>query len=351
MSSHRDRSWNLEPQVRQMVPTRTPRPRRRRGWVFRIGGLVLLLGFSALLGAGRIPMPSLDSLNPGLSGAGPTATAPTTAQFIPPSSAAEVSSTALADTADFALGLGSEGRLAPTPSGDAAPAVQEATEPAATEAPAATEPAVIGATETATANATTAGVVVATEAPAEQAAEAEATAATEAPAATAETAATATPETSGEPLQLTVDQASRGATLPEYGLAPPNEGEWLVVMLELANQSEDDLELMLEDFVLTADGTELAVDRRSTVVASILRLPGAPDSLTSTIRVEPGEPLTLPLVFQVPVEATELTLRYGQIELDLSSYLAAESASTLTRTRGYLSGPWQAFPFTAPATE
>lgn len=333
VSSHRDRSWNLEPQVRQMMPSRTPR--RRRGWVFRIGGLVVLLAFSALLGADRIPLPSIDSLNFDPSGAGPTATAPSTAQFVPPTTTAGETSTELADTADFALGIGSEGRLVPTPTGNNAPAAQDATEPAATEAPpategpAATEPAVIGATEPA-AEPTEAPEDTATEEPAttEEPAAAEPTATTEAPAATTETAATATPAESAGPLQLTVAQANRGATLPEYGLTPPNEGEWLVVMLELTNQTDENVELTLEDFVLTVDGTDLAVDRRSTVVATILRLPGAPDSLTDTVRVEPDEPLTLPLVFQVPVEATDLTLRYGDVELNLSSDLAVNGAST-----------------------
>lgn len=289
----RDRAWNLEPAhqpIHQLLPRGT---RRRRGWIFRLGGLVVLLGFSALLGADRIPLPASIRPGPTAPTVVATATVGPVAQFIQPTAAAGISSTVTAGSTAFALGLGSQGEPPPTPS---AAAVQAATEPPATAAPAATEPPTTAApapTEPAT-------VVPATEQPAVAA-----TPGTPAPEA-------ASPAATPDPLTETVEQARRGATLPEYGLTAPDAGEWLVVTLLVTNQSEAEAELAMTDYVLVADGAEITVDTRSTVVASILRLQAAPDAIDSIVSLDPGESVTLPLVYAVPAEATDLSLRDGE---------------------------------------
>ena len=277
----RDRAWNLEPahqSIHQLLPRGT---RRRRNWIFRLGGLVVLLSFSALLGADRIPLPNSIGQAPDVPSVVATATVRPVAQFIQPTAAAGVSSTA------FALGLGSPGQPppAPTPSGAAA---QTATEPPATEPPATTEPA------TATPEQPAAAATPGTPAPA--------------------TAAPATPTGS---LVETVDQARRGGTLAEYGLTAPDEGEWLVVTLSVTNQSEEETELAMSDYVVVTDGAEIPVDTRSVVVASILRLADAPDEIDSVISLDPGESVTLPLVYAIPADATDLTLRSGDTDIPL----------------------------------
>lgn len=284
----RDRAWNLEPahqSIHQLLPRGT---RRRRGWIFRLGGLVVLLGFSALLGADRIPLPGGIRQVPTAPTVVATATVRPVAQFIQPTTAAGIPSTVTAGSTAFALSLGSQGQPPPTPSGEAA--AQAATEPPATAAPAATEPAT---------------VVPTSEQPAVAA-----TPSTPAPAAASPAAATG-------PLVETVDQARRGATLPEYGLTAPDAGEWVVVSLSITNQGEAEAELTMTDYVLVADGAELTVDTRSTVVASILRLEDAPDAIDSAISLDPGESVTLPLVYTVPAEATDLALRSGETVIEI----------------------------------
>jgi hypothetical protein len=315
VSMTRDRSWNLEP-VRQMVP-RTTR-RRRRAWILRLGGLVVLLGFSALLGADRIPLPRVEQPI----AEAPTATAPTpsVARYILPTAAAGVPSTVIAESTTFALGGGSEGQTAPDPAGAAAPAAQATAEPtvaaeqaAPTSAPAAPTPSQPAAVPPATAE------------PAADVATAE-------PAATAsaETAATATTG----PLQPTIDLARRGATLPEYGLTAPQEGEWVVVMVTVANDGADEAELAMADFTLEADGAAVAIDERSPVVASILRLDGAPDELDSAISLDPGESITLPLVFRIPVDAASFALRFGETSTDLAPFFTTANR-TLELSLGF----------------
>lgn len=310
MSLTRDRAWNLEP-IRQMVPRGTRH--RRRGWIFRLGGLVVLLGFSALLGADRIPLPRGEQ--PVSDAPGPTATVRPVAQFILPTVAAGVPSTVIAGSTSFDLGIGSQAQLAPTPSGQAAPAAQATTEPTAEQAaadpPTTPEPAAAETTAAVAEPATTA-------IPADETA----------------TAAPSPAAATDDALRPTVDLARRGATLPEYGLAAPNEGEWLVITLTLINESDTETELAMTDFVLEADGAEIAVDRRSAVVASILRLQGAPDDIADTVRLDPGESITLPLVFQVPSTAVDLALRRGESRIDLTPSLAAPG-SQITSSRGF----------------
>jgi hypothetical protein len=307
VSMTRDRSWNLEP-VRQMVPRATRR--RRRAWILRLGGLVLLLGFSAMLGADRIPLPRLERPISEM----PTATAipPSVARYILPTAAAGVPATVNAASTSIALGLGSEGQTAPDQASGAAPAAQATAEPTAlpgqlapTNAPAEPTPTQPAAAPPATAE------------PAAGAATAEPAAATAEPAATA--AGAAATATAG-PLQPTIDVARRGGTLPEYGLTAPQEGEWVVVMVTVTNNGADEAELTMTDFTLEADGAPIALDGRSTVVASILRLDGAPDEVDSPISLDPGESVTLPLVFRVPADAATFALRFGDTSTDVAPF-------------------------------
>jgi len=53
-----DRDWNMQP-LRGMVPQAR---RRRRGWVFRLGGLLILLTAAALIGTGQVPSRITDRL-------------------------------------------------------------------------------------------------------------------------------------------------------------------------------------------------------------------------------------------------------------------------------------------------
>lgn len=285
---------------------------RRRAWVLRLGGLVLLLGFSALLGAGRISLP--NSAQPVADA--PTATVPVVARYILPTAAAGVPSTVIADATSFAIGSGggSAGQAVPPAAGAPASAAQATTEPTpvAEEEPTAGSPAEpTPAPATAEPTATEAAAVIASP---------------------AETAATPEPTTPTTPapdaalsLQPAVDVARRGATLPEYGLTAPDEGEWVVVMVTVTNEGGDEAELAMTDFMLEAGDTMVEVDQRSTVVASILRLQGAPDEIDSAVSVDPGESITLPLVFRIPADAAELTLRFGETSTDLAPFLTTAS--------------------------
>ncbi|MDQ3692427.1 MAG: DUF4352 domain-containing protein, partial [Chloroflexota bacterium] len=141
---------------------------------------------------------------------------------------------------------------------------------------------------------------------------------------------------SASPVRLTVDLAKRGATLPEFALAATDDGEWVTILLTAANQGEAAANVSLAGFSLrpAASETGFAIDRRSTVVASILRLDGAPDELDAVVNLDPGETIELALVFQVPSDETGLTLVNGETTLELDPEVA-NAGSGLTLSRGF----------------
>ncbi|MBA2520969.1 MAG: hypothetical protein H0V24_15000, partial [Chloroflexia bacterium] len=141
---------------------------------------------------------------------------------------------------------------------------------------------------------------------------------------------------SASPVRLTIDLAKRGATLPEFGLAATDDGEWVTILLTADNQGAAAANVSLAGFSLrpAASETGFAVDRRSTVVASILRLDGAPDELDAIVNLDPGETVELALVFQVPSDETGLTLVSGETTLELDPDVA-NAGSGLTMSRGF----------------
>jgi hypothetical protein len=105
-------------------------------------------------------------------------------------------------------------------------------------------------------------------------------------------------------------------------------------MVTLTNEGAGEAEMAMTDFILEAGGAMTEIDSRSTVVASILRLQGAPDEIDSTTNLDPGESITLPLVFRIPLDATDLALRFGETRTDLAPYLTTATI-TLRQSWGY----------------
>ena len=137
-----DRDWNLQP-LKGMVPHAR---RRRRGWVFRLGGLILLLAAAALVGSGQMPARITDRLS---ERPRPTAVVQIAATDREPTPDSETLVTAAVATRDAAseIGVGGPGpmsttiatELPPPPAQAAAPtATAEATAMPAETAPAAT---------------------------------------------------------------------------------------------------------------------------------------------------------------------------------------------------------------------
>ncbi len=355
------RDWNLP--FHQPLAPRSQR-RSRWGWAFKLSGLVVLLGTAAAFGAGRIPSP-LDSFM----AAEPT---PTIGAVL----IAEVTATALTPEAALApAGVGgpsgpigaadpvvtvlavadgsTESWTEPTPA-PPAPAViaplgaDDGTDepPSATDgridvdtaAPAAAqEPTTTPAPEP---TAQPEPTVAATTAP-EPTAEPEPTSAPD-PTATPAPQATATPapEPAADPAteqqaeaaqpalatapELTVQLAAGGATLPAFGLPPSSGGNWVVVIADAANASEEPLELAMDDLRLRSqpDDTETALDPGADLVAAVANIQPA-FAAGDVVDIAPGEAVRLVLLFQIDPTATDLELLAGDEAIDLGPALAA----------------------------
>ena len=356
-----DRDWNLP--LRQHLVPRGQR-RSRWGWALRITGLVALLSTAAGLGAGRIPSP-LDALGNGpappiapASSTGPTATAaPLLAQSPAertaialgiggPRGEVEPSAPEAAGGDDAAavddresLAVPAEPTATPPPpaiaSNDAATVADEVAAPpaAAQEATAppteAAEPA-----ETPTAESTSEPAPLATPEPPPSATPRPTSTATPEPttAAPDPTAAQAITAATAEPAVATAQAAGEfavaprlavgGPTLPAYGLPPSADGNWLVVVVDVANRGSAPISVPLADFRLrAADGAESPLDPGADLVSSIAGLDpaGAPDD---AIELGPDETRRLLLLFQVDPAASGLTLLAGEEEVPLLEALA-----------------------------
>ena len=320
-----------------------PKSQRRSPWglLLRICALMLLLATAAALGAGRLGVPI-----PG-QGFEAILAAPTPTPAVPGSTAETQPAVALSPDEQTAIAVGVGGAEPETPAPDAAAATEneplaktpkpqtDAETPvpaAATEppipTPAATDTPPPAPTRTPTPvvapvvatpvepEDTTAGTPAAGAAPGASLSQ---------PAAFATDVAPAQEIVVG-PIRVAIATALRAETLPKYGL-PPNGGEWVLLVGELANTGESPASIAMSDFRLFDRGTGQVADLDSgtDVIASLAGFDPAFAS-TDVIAVEPGQPVKALLLYFLPDASDELALLVAQSSIDLAPSLATGQA-------------------------
>jgi endonuclease YncB( thermonuclease family) len=311
-----------------------PRDQRRSPWVLflRVAALTFLLVAAAAFGAGRLNLPIsaggfeaiLAAPTPTVSVVGSPPTAPVSALSPDDESALDLGVGGPAAQATNAPAAATAGPTeTPTQPGasegsSSTPAAVTATEPAIpsptatappepTEAPPAPTPtAVTAAAEDTTPSADAATPNVAVSQPA-------AVAADEAPA----------QEIVVGPIRLAIPTALRAESLPRYGL-PPGSGDWVLLVVNLANEGDAAASLAMSDFRLFDRGTATVadLDTGTGVIASLAGFDPARSS-GDTIALEPGETARALVLFLLPPGSSEdLALLIGQTSLDLAPSLA-----------------------------
>jgi endonuclease YncB( thermonuclease family) len=320
-----------------------PRDQRRSPWrlLIRVAALTVLLATAAALGAGRldIQIPRAAS-EPVL--VAPTATIAVT------SSPTQAPEAALWSNEESAIAIGVGGPAAQDSAPDATATAEAAVPPTETPVPvlAPTEPAIPTPASTPVPEPTP----TATPLPAP----------TTAPAATTDTSASPTPvagagtqdpspATPGQssltqaaavdanqppaqeivvgPLRLTFLTALRAETLPRYAL-PPGSGEWVLLIADIANESDAAASLAMSDLRLFDRGTATVVDL-DTGTDVIATLAGFDPALSNddVLAVEPGESAEALLLYLLPPGSSDdLTLLVGQTSIDLAPSLALGDA-------------------------
>ena len=373
--------WNLQP-IRGMAP-RAARRRRRQEWLARLLGLMVLVVLASVAIASRTPVGLPGSDEPRLSApmdasppsdlarAAPTATAnppapgttvvdlaAQTAEAIGvggPSSSATVAvttaptseapippgSTAGGDQGASDAGEGGWLTAADTPGGAAPAPSATATEP---PAPIATEPPAPTATAIATAALSTASPTAtgaptpaptATEAPTEAPTASPTTSPTEPAAAAADEAAVPTQAPSlavGEvpaqgfadgPFRFAIVGAVRAPSVPALNLYDYGTGEWVALIVDVVNWSDDPATLGMPDFTLE-DASRTAPVLLDTGTGLIARSLGLEAAYVHDAQVPyaAGEQHRILLLFLVHPDATGLTLRAGEAAVGLRDVLA-----------------------------
>jgi hypothetical protein len=284
-----------------------PRSHRRNrwAWALRLGGLVGLLAAAALFGTGHIP-PDFGGLR-GAPPALPSATAATVratrapgAVQLEPSAAAELASQQTA----VALGVGGqddEPAVVVTPpvvptfppaaaanSAEADKPAKAGKSPAPTVAPKPTEPPPAPTTAPPTS--------APTQAP---------------PPAAAPT---------GSDLAVAVETATRGATLPQFGLPPSNDGDWLPLIVSVTNQGSAPAQFAMNQAQLRSQpGDAISpLDSGSGVIAGLVGIDPAlgPNDVLS---LDPGQTKKVLLLFLVPPSSDQYVLQFGPTTVDLGT--------------------------------
>ena len=341
----RDRDWNLQP-IKSMVPRAS---RRRRGWMLRLGGLVVLLALAAYAGSGRMPSRSDDNGSKRV----PAAPRVTTVAQVPPPPTTIAPEAAAVRTA-VALGVGGPDATAtatptaqpptteptqrpdplptatPVPPETAASAPQPRSAPVPTSAPlpevaqplTAAPPTATLAPPTATNTAVPAPTSTSTPSPAPTPPRA---AGTEAPPQPPSVGPNEVPDQAlvVGPLRYTIEVAKRGASLPEFGLPVSEYGEWVALIVRVQNHSDEPAQLAMADFRLQAlpNGDISVLDVGTDVIAGVVGLDPAFGS-ADVVRFRPGQERRLALIFLVAPRTESVTLLVGEAALDLEPALA-----------------------------
>lgn len=121
--------------------------------------------------------------------------------------------------------------------------------------------------------------------------------------------------------RFTVEAAVRGAELPQLTLPATGSGDWVVLIVQAENWSDQPAELAIGDLQLRANGQLIPPDPGSGAVATFLGFSPAYESDQRVI-FSPGEAHELALVYQVASNATSLTLVAGNTAISLGHAFA-----------------------------
>jgi endonuclease YncB( thermonuclease family) len=130
--------------------------------------------------------------------------------------------------------------------------------------------------------------------------------------------------------RYTVEAAARGAELPQFALASPGYGDWVVLIVNAHNWSESNATLAVPDFrvaPLGAPESAVTPDVASASVAQFLGFSPAYDA-NDRVLFAPGETHQLALVFLVSPDAGQLMLLVGDQALDLGPALASAAGTS-----------------------
>jgi endonuclease YncB( thermonuclease family) len=133
------------------------------------------------------------------------------------------------------------------------------------------------------------------------------------------------------PMRLAIDTALRDESLPKYGL-PPGEGDWVLVMAQLTNESDKPASTPLSDFRIFDRGTGATseLDGGTDVIAGLAGMKpalGGGDTLT----LDPGDTGTVMLLYLLPPGSSEdLALLFEDNSMELAPSLEARSAAIAT---------------------
>ena len=119
----------------------------------------------------------------------------------------------------------------------------------------------------------------------------------------------------------------RAESLPRYAL-PPGSGEWVLLIADIANESDAAASLAMSDLRLFDRGTATVVDL-DTGTDVIAALAGFDPALSNddVLAVEPGESAEALLLYLLPPGSSDdLTLLVGQTSIDLAPSLALGDA-------------------------
>ncbi len=310
-----------------------PRDQRKSPWGFflRLAALTILLATAAALGAGRVhlslPFPN-GNANAVLTAPTEPAAPATNESDQPAAPAAETPAPASALSPDemtaVAIGVGGPETVASeeAPAQDVAIPTPAVTDAAAAPAEAAQVPVEDAA---APEDATTAPEAAAA-APASPDEPAAQPALSQQPA--VDPNAPPAQEMVVGPMRLAIDTALRDESLPKYGL-PPGEGDWVLVLAQLTNDSDKPATAPMSDFRIFDRGTGATaeLDGGTGVIAGLAGLKpalGGGDTLT----LDPGDTSTVLLLYLLPPGSSDdLALLFEDNSMELAPSLEARSAA------------------------
>jgi endonuclease YncB( thermonuclease family) len=134
-------------------------------------------------------------------------------------------------------------------------------------------------------------------------------------------------------LRMQISSAYRAPSLPDLTLGPNSVGEWVVLLLEATNWSQEPATLDMTAFRLAPVNdiaAEIAPDSASAAVAAYLGLEPRLRPGESTV-LAPGGYQPLSLVFSVPAGLGDLALLAGDETIALADAFANQSGKELTR--------------------
>jgi endonuclease YncB( thermonuclease family) len=130
------------------------------------------------------------------------------------------------------------------------------------------------------------------------------------------------------PLRLAIDSALRDETLPKYGL-PPSNGDWVLVMAQLTNESDKATSAPLSAFRLydRGTGTTAELDGGTSVIAGLAGLKPALGN-GDTLTLDPGETGNFLLLYLLPPGSSDdLALLFEDNSMELAPSLEARSSA------------------------